>query len=649
MKFEMSKFLGSSSLELPPIMALPDKTFSEIQALILHYVLTNPNKSSTTYSALLRSLLLIEFTLRQRSVNGVANFAHLKASDLNCATQLAADSCSSRASVSPELGRIALVNLEIVTSVSVKNWVDAAYRKSQREYNQSSRMLGSNISNKLPNMQAIVASATYFSNQPWITKGEDPSYLDEDTRNVIVSCVLAILSLTPCRYQEIIKNLPVNCLIRRKESNHIEVLGFHWYSDKTDMTHVKWVPYTPSGTFESVIEEAVARLTHVTGDARALLRTWDSEHPTFNEKEYQKAKEENRLPAGWPWYEPKLRLRYSDAMFVTLRYQTNTIKHTISNRVDIITKSNFRDWLRTKRGRNSWTGEPLLAKGFFERIGQESIDFDVESCNTHAFRHMVNTAARLGGMSEFDVNMWSHRKNFGQGKVYNHTTGEQRRNLILNGDYKSKHLSPEERLEHINHRIPMTRKNLGMRFELIGNSYGGFTFNHPLGSCIHNYVESPCLRSMDCVMCPENLHCKGDKRTLKNLKEELEQANLFLDLAKSNRDKRAALRFETRSEVLSSLVEILGDNSPLAEGDLVILSPHQTPKAGLLERARLAAEQLVKNQLEIAQTHNQTKANIGVVRKLPIIENGSINGIVNATKEIHTVIDELLLGFGDED
>ena len=649
LKFEFSNGLASSLKKLPSHLTLSCKTLDEVQALTLHYIVTNPGKSKTTYSSLIRALLLIESVLRKRSVVGIANFTELKVSDLDNAVQLAAEINKSESYVSPDMARDALVNLRIVTSGAVKNWVNTRQRKRKRETNNTHRGFDSNNLKKLPDMQAVMAAAEYFASQPWITKGEDVSTFDNDQRNIVVSSILAIISLTPCRYQELIKNLQVNCLTRQIEKTAGEVLGIHWYADKTDMGHVKWVPYTASGVFEAVIQEAIARLVYVTETARNLLRTWDCERPEYNDIAYQEAKRDKRLPASWPWFEPKLKLRYSDAMFVCFKYQMNTVKFTVKNQVQVITESNFRDWLRSKQTFNRSTGKKSVSKSFFERIGYGHLNLQTDSYNSHAYRHMVNTAARLGGMSEFDVNMWSHRKTQGQGEVYNHTTGNQRRNLILYGDYKSKELSPEERLNHIKHSLPLTRKNLGMRFEIIGNSYGGFTFNHPLGSCIHNYVESPCLRSMDCVMCPENLHCKGDKRTLKNLNEELEKANFYLQIALTSNDQLGIKRFEKRSEILEALVNILGENSPLADGDLIILSPKEAPKAGVIERARLTAEHMIKEQSKIETKYEKVKAEIKIIRTLPSTESGSTETSKNIDPLFNDVVDDLLLDFEDED
>lgn len=649
MKIDNVAGLGTRAKSLPSHMALSNKTLSEIQALVLHFVLINPNTSSSYLSAVIRSLLLIETVLRKRSANGVANFPGLKASDLDNASQLSVEASKNNVRSYIKPGLKLLLDLGIVTSGPVKNWVDSARLQQDEAYRTEARSLDSTNHEKLPNVQAINAAAKYFANQPWLTRGEDPSGFDDDQRNIIVSAILAILSLTPCRIQEILKNFSVNCLVRQPENTAGEVLGITWYADKTDMSHTKWVPYTATGEFEAVIEEAVARFKYLTEDARSLLRTWDRECPEYDEAAYLKAQRENRLPKGWPYFEPKLKLRYSDAMFVCFKHQMHPINHTVENRIDWITPSNFKDWLRTNSSKNAWTGETTTLKGFFDRIGHSDLALAPDDYNSHSFRHMVNTAARLGGMSEFDVNMWSHRKRQGQGEVYNHTTGEQRRNLIVHGNHKAKELTPDERLAHISHGMPMTRKNLGMRFELIGNSYGGFTFNHPLGTCIHNYVEGPCMRSMDCVMCPENMHCKGDKRTLKNLKEELEDSNTYLEMALSNKDRRGAHRFEKRSEVLISLVDVLGDNSPLADGDLVILSPQQAPKAGLLERARLAAEQIKKNQMEIESRHGTAKVEIGVTRSLPALDTESAESGCSDSEQVDSVVDDFLLGFEDDD
>lgn len=628
---------------MPQSLRLPAKTLREIQALILHAYITGATNKNTV-NTLVRGLLFFEQPLRMRSPVGVANFADLKVNDLNNAVEI-------RGSLTYPLepAKRLLENCKIVSSGAVKNWVDEIRVKRSATYKRNARSLDAGNEEKLPDGRAVSALAEYFSGQPWLTRGESSEGSDADHKNILVSSVLAIFCMVPSRVDELLSNLSVNGLVRQPESQVGEVLGITWYADKVAMDHVKWVPYTHSGVFEAVVEEAFARLKYITDDARALVRRWDSQCPEFDVAEFEAAKREGRLPAGWPWFNKKLKLRYSDAMFVCLKHNFHQRFNTVDNVVTPITYTKFRDYLRQKPIKNRWTGAPIVLPGFFERIGHEDLSLNPDDYNTHTFRHMVNTAARLGGMSEFDINLWSHRRQVGQGKVYNHTTGEQRRNLIVHGDSKGRELTPDETLSQINHDHPLTRKNLGIRYEVVGNSFGGFTFKHPLGTCIHNYAESPCLRDDDCVMCPENAHCKGDKRTLKNLQNELDEANQFLDMATENVDSRGIDKFGGRSKTLIALIDVLGDDSPLADGAILILSPGEVPKSGLLERAKMAADYIKKMQPQIESDHSRKSAELGINRELPNRSGDDPKDSDRAGFDGGALVEKLMVDFEDED
>jgi len=642
-KHEAISKIPASTKNIPLAARLPEKTLLEIQAMTLHaYVMGTTNR--VTLNKMIRGLLLIENSLRMRSQIDLANFADLKVRDLNNAVEARGNLWLPLASA-----KRLLEDCKIVTSGAVKNWVDHNHVKKKAEGNRDARSLDSGKREKLPDVRAVSALADYFSSQPWLTRGESSDGLDKDEKNVLVASGSAIFCLVPSRADELISNLSVNGLVRRPDSQVGEVLGITWYADKVAMDHVKWVPYTHSGVFEAVIEEAFSRLKIVTTDARTLLRRWDSQCSEFDAAEYKVAKLENRLPEGWPWFNEKLKLRYSDAMFVCLKHQFHDRFNTVQNVVTPITYSKFRDYLAKKATKNAWTGEPSVRPGFFERIGHEELSLNPDDYNTHAFRHMVNTAARLGGMSEFDINLWSHRRRVGQGEVYNHTTGEQRRNLILHGDSKGKKLTPQEMLSQINHGHPLTRQNMGIRYQVIGNSFGGFTFIHPLGTCIHNYSESPCLRDNDCVMCPENAHCKGDKKTLKNLQKELDDANKYLKMATMSADRRGIDKYQGRSRTLIALVDVLGDESPLADGAIVVLSPDDVPKSGLLERAKMAAEQIKKARPEIERDHSRATAELGIDRELPNEPCDKQEGSDRTGFDGGALIDDLTIDFEDED
>ena len=276
--------------------------------------------------------------------------------------------------------------------------------------------------------------------------------------------------------------------------------------------------------------------------------------------------------------------------------------------------------MRAKKGKSAWSGKETYTPSFFERIGYENLSLDTDDYNTHAYRHMVNTAARLGGMTEFQVNWWSHRKEMGS--VYDHRTHEHKRNMVENGgNFEAAQLTPQQRLNEINHNMPLTRKNLGLKFELAEQGTGGFTFKTPLGTCTHNYSESPCTRTCNCVECPENLHCKGDKRTLKRLREELDEVNEKIALAVSESDSFGLKRLNIRHEIVDGLVKILGDASPLEDGALIVLSYEQAPDSGLIYKAKEVAKQIEKSNNLISIKHAEAIKQLGLSRTLPLLSS----------------------------
>lgn len=622
-----SKYEYTSKRKISAESVLDQGSLVSFQAAAMHFWLTTkPSKEHLRHFVM--ALRTLEFILRKRSVNNVADFSTLTVGDLNNAVKQVQLDKNTRRFEKSKLVIKMLGKLNIVQSQALLKWENPI--KSEQNKTSLERKSLTAVE-KLPDIRAVIAVADYFRGQPWLTMGDSPDDLDADDKNILVSSVLAILMMLPARIGEVMEQLSVNCLHEELLEGKT-VLGIDWYAQKTDMNHIKWVPHTINGEFENTVCEAVARLKHITEPARQVFRTWDSECKEFDQSAYDEAVENNWLPKLWPWFSKENGVRYSDALIVSIEHQYNT-KRTNNYRVaKQINNTSFGDYLSG--------GE--RARSFFERIGHTELELTSGDFNTHGFRHMVNTAARLGGMSEFDLNWWSHRKTMGE--VYDQRTFEQNKNLIATGSIDGRELSSKELLEQINHAIPLTRKALGLKFEIVPNGHGGFTFQHPLGRCTHNYVEGPCLRNVNCIECPENLHCKGDKRTLKNLMEELEKINLFIQMAIRDDDQFNLKRLKMRHEIVDSLVHLLGDESPLMDGDLVILSPEEAPKAGTVERAKAAAE-ILNHENHIKLTHKEACKQIGLTRALPLLED------VEAKKKVEEEIqlDDFLLAYEDDD
>lgn len=594
--------LSEESINLDSL--LNPETKAQLQAIVLHSILLGRITSRASAQRLLSPLLCLEYVMRVRSKNGVANFHELKVTDLNAASEWSSSRTDTVAPI--QIARDVLIDLGIVKSGAVKTWVNSIEKKriNEKDWIYRTEQSSDDIANKLPNIVAVKANADYFREQPWITKGDDLTAFDKDERNTLVSSVITLASLMPFRLSESLDFMTVDCLVEMPKDG-VKALGVYWYASKTNMDQIKWVPKTSDNVFETVVREAIARIKFVTEPARKLLRTWDERCPEFDKSAYDLANSKGWLPFNFPYASEKLNLRYSDKLFITLKYQTASTRKTLPNQIETIKYAKWIDWLRFKHSKSRHSGKHTYQPSFFERISDEIYDLELDDFNSHAYRHMVNTACWLGGLSEWEINWWSHRKKIGQGRIYNHTSHEQQMNLVVHGAYKEAELSPKQRLDAINNNLSVTRKNLGLSFELIPHGNGGFTFNHPLGTCSHNYSLGPCLKDMNCIECDENIYCKGDKRTLKNLMEEFHFVNQNLLEAQKSGDFLGITRFERRFSILDALIKTLGENSPLVDGDLVALSREQLTKSGLIERAKLVAKKIRSNQLEVEITHKK--------------------------------------------
>lgn len=586
-----------------------------IQSLILHMHIMKGGISRAAVNSILSDYLALEHVLRERSLNNEADFTSISLIDLNNTLQ------KNMSSLFENLKPIVecFGTLGIIKSQSVLQWINPRVKvRSKMSSDSYKEKLIDENSYKLPDYEAVMAVAEYFRNQPWLSHGENPSELDNDFKNVIVSSSLTILMMVPARSQDLFEQLSVNCLVTAKVDDTV-VYGITWYAKKTDMDHWKLVPSTVNGEFEHAIIEAIERIKHVTEPARQVFKSWDEQCPEYNPLAYQHALRSGWIPADFPIYSKQNKVRYSEALMVMLKHQTHQNRDTVENCAIKINKSHFRDWLRSKEVKSASSGENVYMRSFFERIGYEHLNLNPDDYNTHAYRHMVNTAARLGGMGEFQLNWWSHRQEMGS--VYDHRTAEQKRIMVsTGGNFEEMELTPQQRLDRINHQIPMTRKNLGLKFELVAQGTGGFTFKTPLGMCTHNYCESPCIRTCNCIECPENLHCKGDKRTLKRLIEELNEVSDKIALATSECDSFGLKRLQIRHEIIDGLVKILGDDSPLEDGALVMLAYEQSPKSGLIYQAQELAKQIENGNKLTTIKHTEAIRHLGLSRILPKLE-----------------------------
>ncbi|MDP3777681.1 hypothetical protein [Methylotenera sp.] len=161
----------------------------------------------------------------------------------------------------------------------------------------------------------------------------------------------------------------------------------------------------------------------------------------------------------------------------------------------------------------------------WQRFGIKDEDGSEISLTSHQLRVWLNTHAMNGGMSDYQLAMWSGRADIRQNRAYDgRTKGEKDRlkNQIMEMDHKSK----PSLLALFSARLPVALPILGVQREGVADFTG-------LGFCVHNFAQTPCTKSGECITCKEHVCIKGLPETLENLEqmelliaEQLEKAKL---------------------------------------------------------------------------------------------------------------------------
>jgi hypothetical protein len=141
---------------------------------------------------------------------------------------------------------------------------------------------------------------------------------------------------------------------------------------------------------------------------------------------------------------------------------------------------------------------------------------------THQPRHLLNTIAQRGGMSEEDIAKWSGRASPTQNRVYNHLTDAE---IISEIRDRLQTVNPPSSVEVVTqNNTPVTEEDfLSNRIPAIHVTEYGF--------CVHNFVITPCVKYRDCINCTEQVCVKGDMAKLDRLKRRLERLEALLALA----------------------------------------------------------------------------------------------------------------------
>lgn len=392
---------------------------------------------------------------------------------------------------------------------------------------------------KLPDETALNALAEIFANGP------------TNERDIFTTSIFAMLMSAPSRISEVLA-LPVDCEVMERDRDGVERYGWRFFSGKGFEGDIKWIPTT----MVPIAKEAVRRLTRLSESARQLAK-WIEENPTkfyrhpgcpqvvddapltmeqackalgfehgsktqsrsslANRKLVQKDGVHTlnslwrhvleRLPDGFPWFDEDKGVKFSNALCVLNKNQFHGNRGCLPVELHKPDQSFFNNDISPR--------ETLGGKhqSIFDRYGYKSEASGRLKVTSHQARHLLNTIAQRGGLSNLEIAKWSGRADVRQNRTYNHMTEYELVGLAEKIDPTKALFGP---VGEVARHLPVSTQE----FNTLEHAAVHVT---EYGYCVHDYTMSPCEKYRDCINCTEQVCIKGNAGNLERIKVRLER------------------------------------------------------------------------------------------------------------------------------
>ncbi|HDN2721743.1 TPA: DNA-binding protein [Klebsiella aerogenes] len=437
---------------------------------------------------------------------------------------------------------------------------------------------------KLPDESALLAIADIFSKNDELLSPRDK----------FTSSVFALLLCCPSRISEILA-LPADCEITQKDDKGIERYGLRFYSVKGYGPNIKWIPQV----MIPVAKKAIRRLLSLSQNARELAQ-WCEKYPDkfYRHELCPKVDEKLKLTVvqvchalGYPLHDRKscvLKIKRTSLDGGKSFLNSNDYNYSLSDLWEMISSGFSRDfpWYDEEKSIKFSNALCLLTprqlslsqmsdiysfykptNGFFFRDIQDKTShesgfknifarygyYDDEGkpllIRSHQPRHLLNTIAHYGEMSELDIAKWSGRINVNQNRVYNHVSEEDMldkiRAIKLN---KSNYCKMES--------IPSNE--LTVDFD---NLNQGAIHLTEFGYCVHNFLVRPCTKINEFIEYDnETLDMKSvDRIRLQSVREKIMQLKRITKIAYENGDYGADKWLQHHEKNLERINKLLNN------------------------------------------------------------------------------------------
>lgn len=524
-----------------------------------------------------QALRAIEAALLQ--VTGAADIGNLSIAVLDEAALLARQHYSPGAAYhcGREIERLAIFVTEhkLVVPAGVFGWRSPIRRVADK--NKTGKEGKAERDKKLPTEVALNALAEIFSNNP------------SEGRDVFTTSVFAMLMSAPSRISEVLA-LPADCEVTERDREGIERYGWRFFSGKGFEGDIKWIPTT----MVSVAKEAVRRLAILSENARRLAK-WIEENPSqfYRHSECPEVSDDapltmeqacealglahgsrkecytslsarnlapedgahtlnslwqhalGRLPEDFPWFDEEKGIKYSNALLVLNKNQFHGNRGRLPVELHKPTNNFFNNDLSP---RASLDGD--AHRSIFDRHGCLSEGGARLKVTSHQARHLLNTIAQRGGLSNLEIAKWSGRADAKQNRTYNHMSEYELVGMAESADPSKALFGPAGKLTD---HLPVSTQELN-------------TLEHAavhvteFGYCVHDYTMSPCEKYRDCVNCTEQVCVKGNQDNLSRIKGRLKRTERLYALATEaveRGDMGADRWYQYHEKTLSRLRELV--------------------------------------------------------------------------------------------
>lgn len=447
-------------------------------------------------------------------------------------------------------------------------------------------------SHKLPGEAELDAISEIFANAP------------TDSKDIFTTSMLALLMCAPSRANEIMA-LRADAEVDEVDRDGQLRYGWRFYSSKDFAGDIKWIP----STMVALAREAFGRMLKLSSPARALA-AWIEEHPNefyrhdlcpdvpkdhplslfevaaaFGQKTEDPIKAadfvgmrglrvahgaytlqslwdilRSRLPPDFPWFDRKKGVRYSNCISSILKHQIHASRVTSAVMLQRVCVSTLWADLGPRTSVKNH-------RSVFDRNGYRHPSGEPYKMTTHQPRHLLNTIAQRGGLSNLALAKWSGRAHISSNQVYNHVSdGEVFEKLRMLRTVDDSTESPS-----LHHIVPSPIENDDSLIYRDGAAH-----ITEYGYCVHNFVISPCTKYRDCINCTEQICIKGHQANRDRLLARLGKLERVLALAAEGErvgeygaDKWVTNHIKTIARIKSLLA--LMDDQAIEEGALIKL------------------------------------------------------------------------------